>query len=190
VGSGTDLTGLREDGAEFPVAIIAGQVVKSEANSSVAFITDVTDRKRTEVVLGEDRERLILAQEVAQIGTFDWNIETGVNQWSPELEAIYGLPPGGFAGTQEAWEQLVHPEDRPGVRRLVTEALQDGRDFKAEWRVIWPDGTVRWVTGKASVIRDAGGNPQHLIGINIDITQREQVKSCAAGKRAAVSIII
>jgi len=53
------------------------------------------------------------------IGPFEWNIRTGVNTWTPELEAMYGLPPGGFSGTQTAWENRVHPDDCPEVIQLV-----------------------------------------------------------------------
>ena len=177
IGLGMDLTALRKDGVEFPVDITLSQAVTSEENLSVAFITDITERKRTEAALRESEERLRLAQEVAHVGTFDWDIQAGVNHWTPELEAMYGLPPGGFAGTQESWEQLVHPEDRPKVVTCIAEALKEGRDFEAEWRVIWPRGTVRWLTGRASIIRDAAGNPRRLIGINIDITERKRAEA-------------
>ena len=69
--------------------------------------------------LGESEERLRLAQQVGTIGTFEWNLQTNANRWTPELEAIYGLRPGEFAGTQEAWEQMIYPEDRiPVIRRV------------------------------------------------------------------------
>src|SRR5579864_7998664 len=64
---------------------------------------DITERKLAEEALRASEERLRLAQQAARIGTFDWNIRTGVNTWTPELEAMYGLPPGGFGGTQTAF---------------------------------------------------------------------------------------
>src|SRR5690349_5774625 len=72
---------------------------------------DITERKQAEEALRASEERLRLAQRAARIGSFDWNIRTGVNTWTPELEAMYGLPPGGFGETQTAFENLVHPDD-------------------------------------------------------------------------------
>src|SRR6201987_3364552 len=71
---------------------------------------DITERKLAEETLRASEERLRLAQQAARIGTFDWNIRTGVNTWTPELEAMYDLPPGGFGGTQTVFENLVHPD--------------------------------------------------------------------------------
>jgi PAS domain S-box-containing protein len=129
-----------------------------------------------EKALRESEERLHLAQQVARIGTFEWNIKSGVNRWTPELEAIYGLPPGSFPGTQSAWEELVHPEDRVKAVRAVGKAMKDGA-FEEEWRVIWPDGSVRWLLGRAWVFRDQAGNPERLIGVNIDVTDRKLAES-------------
>src|SRR5213076_901332 len=72
-------------------------------------------RHEAEQVVRASEERLRLAQQAARIGTFEWNIQTGLNTWTPELEAIYGLPPGGFGGTQAVFENLVHPNDRAAV---------------------------------------------------------------------------
>ncbi len=131
-----------------------------------------TGRKQTVEALRESEERLQLAQHVARVGTFEWNIQTGVNKWTPELEAMYGLEPGGFPGTEEAWERLVHPGDRPQVVRRVNEAMEKG-GFEGEWRVVWPDGTVHWLYGRAFVFKDESGHPLKLIGVNIDITERK-----------------
>ncbi len=134
------------------------------------------EHKRDEQALREGEERLRLAQHVAHVGTFEWNIRTGVNTWTPELEAMYGLPPGGFPGREDAWEQLVHPEDRPEVLRRVEEAMEKG-GFEGEWRVVWPDGTVHWLHGRAFVFKDESGKPLKLIGVNIDITERKQMEA-------------
>ena len=133
--------------------------------------TDISEQRKIEEALRESEERLRLAQQAARIGTFEWNIQTGVNRWTPELEAMYGLPPGGFAGTQRAWEDLVYPEDRAEALRRVRASLDTG-NFEAEWRIQRPDGTVRWLAGRAWVFKDEQGKPLRLIGVHIDITER------------------
>jgi two-component system sensor histidine kinase VicK len=138
------------------------------------FNTDVTDQKKAEEARLDSQERLRLANQVALIGTFDWNVRTGENRWTPELEALYGLPPGGFARTQAAFEEMIHAEDRAEVKRQVKLSLQSGAPMGWEWRVIWPDGSVRWLAGRWQAFRDEYGKPWHVTGANIDITERKQ----------------
>jgi PAS domain S-box-containing protein len=134
---------------------------------------DITERKLAEEALRASEERLRLAQQAARIGTFDWNIRTGVNTWTPELEAIYGLPPGGFGRTRTAFENLVHPDDRAGVIKLVDAAMKSGQPTKGEWQVVWADGSVHWIAACWQVFMDASGEPAKMIGVNIDVTERK-----------------
>ncbi len=134
-------------------------------------------RKLAEEALRTSETRLRMAQQVARIGTFDWNIQTGVNMWTPELEAMYGLPPGSFARTQPAWEDLVHPDDRQEAIRRVEMAFQIDAPVEGEWRVVWPDGSIHWLTGRWQVFKDDSGKPLRMTGINFDITARKQAEA-------------
>ena len=137
---------------------------------------DISERKLAEEALRASEERLRLAQQAARIGTFEWNIQTGVNTWTPELEEMYGLPMGGFGGTQTAFENLVHPDDRTGVIKLVDAAMKSGQPTKGEWRVVWADGSVHWIAGCWQVFMDASGEPSKMIGVNIDVTERKRAE--------------
>ncbi|HTS68306.1 MAG TPA: PAS domain S-box protein, partial [Terriglobia bacterium] len=140
------------------------------------YARDITDRKRAEEGLRASEERLRLATEAARIGAFEWNIQTGANTWTPELEAMYGLAPGEFGKTQTAWEQLVHPEDRAAARGAVNRAFETGEPVEGEWRVVWPDGRVHWILGCFQAFKDAAGTPLRLAGVNIDITARKRAE--------------
>ena len=135
---------------------------------------DITERKRHQEALRASEERLRMAQQAALMGTFEWNIETGVNTWTPELEALYGLPAGGFGGTQAAFEKLVHPEDRARVKELTGASLQSGQPAKGEWRVLWPDGSVHWIAGRWQAFMDESGKPSRLVGVNVNIDERKR----------------
>jgi PAS domain S-box-containing protein len=130
-------------------------------------------RLAAEQVVRTSEERLRLAQQAAHIGTFEWNIQTGVDTWTPELEAMHGLPLGGFGGTQTDWEDLVHPDDLQGVLRLVDEALKTGQPMTGEWRVVWPDKSVHWIAGRWQVSMDESGEPLRVVGVNMDVTERK-----------------
>jgi PAS domain S-box-containing protein len=139
----------------------------------IAIVEEITDKKTAEEALRASEERLRLAQQAARMGTFEWNIQTGVNTWTPELEEMYGLPPGGFGGTQTAFENLVHPDDRAGVIESNNWALKTGNPTKGAWRVVWPDGSVHWIAGRWQVFMNEFGEPSRMIGVNADVTERK-----------------
>ena len=142
----------------------------------MALVTDITKRKQAEEALRESEQWLRLATEAAKIGVFDWNIQTGVNVWTPQLEAMYGLETGEFGRTQPAWEQLIHPGDRAGAVAKVEETLATGEPVEHEWRVVWHDGSVHWISGRFQAFKDAAGKPLRLTGVNIDITERKRAE--------------
>lgn len=172
IGKTLELMGLRKNGSEFPLELSLATWKTDGAPFFTAIIRDITERSAL-VAIRESEGRLKLAQEVARIGTFEWNIQTNVNTWTPELEAMYGLPPGSFLGTQEAWEKLVYLEDRPEALNRVRLALETGNPVEGEWRVVWPNGSMHWLLGRFQAFKDQSGKLLRLIGVNIDITDRK-----------------
>ena len=131
-------------------------------------------------------ERLRLAQQVAHIGTFERDLQTGVVTWSSELEAMYGLPSGAFDRTPIAFfENLVHPDDREGLAMLIDHAVKTGEPTQGEWRVLWPDGSVHWIAGRWQVYMDQSSKPSRMIGVNMDATERKLAEE-ARSRHAAI----
>jgi PAS domain S-box-containing protein len=136
----------------------------------------VRNVKMGQEALRGSEERLRLAQQAARIGSFEWNIRTGAESWTPELEAVYGLPPGGFGGTHSGWINLIHEDDLAEVQRLTDETLKTGRPMTGEWRVVWPDGSIHWIAGRWQVSMDQYGKPWRVLGVNIDVTERKRAE--------------
>ena len=153
-----------------PINDAGGKIV-----GGVDLITDIDEEMRAREALRANQERLNLAQKAAQLGSFEWTIEPNEVIWSEETEALYGLPPGGFGGSYEAWVKCVHPEDRPHAEQAVRRALVDG-EYNAEWRIVWPDSSVRWIQTRGKVFFDDAGQPLRLIGVDIDITERKRTE--------------
>jgi PAS domain S-box-containing protein len=145
------------------------------------MVADVTAQKLAEEAQRTSEERLRMAQWAAHIGIFDLNIRTGVDIWTPETEALYGLPPGGFAGTLTAFENLIHPDDRKRIIELTREMMRTGQPAEAEWRAVWPDGSVHWIAGRGQVLMDESGEPTRMLGVNMDITERKRAEEALSG---------
>jgi PAS domain S-box-containing protein len=175
---------VRKDGSRFWANVLVAPLYDDQGRlRGFASVTrDFTERRATEEDLRAKEARLRLAQEVARVGTFDWDLRTGVNTWTPELEAMYGLPRGGFPETEEAWERLVHPDDRAEALRKVKVAFETGAPMDGEWRVVWPDGSVHWIAARWQVVRDAGGTPVRMTGINIDVSDRKRSEELRASE--------
>jgi two-component system cell cycle sensor histidine kinase/response regulator CckA len=133
------------------------------------IMLDVTDRKVAEAALRDSDERLALAQEAGRVGTFEWELQTDSVVFSRQAEALYGLPQGGLTST--AWFRIVHPDDLVDAVEAVQEAMDEGV-LDAEYRVIWPDGSVHWLhtRGRAT---ETNGRPRRMVGVVVDATREK-----------------
>jgi PAS domain S-box-containing protein len=132
------------------------------------------ERIRAEATLADTDERLQLALAAGKMGIWTRELDgQGRVHLSPELETIAGLGPGEFAGTEQAFYELVHPEDRELVRGALARAIAIRSDYEVEFRFLPRGREPGWMLGRGRAYYDAAGQPLRLAGVAIDITARK-----------------
>jgi PAS domain S-box-containing protein len=145
-----------------------------------------SDQMREPIGAAESRDALRLALAAGRLGIWIWDMATGAVRFDPQLEAIFGLPPGGFDGRFETYRSMLHPEDRGYVLDVVEAAVVAGSDYDVEHRCIWPDGSVHWLQGRGSVTRGANGEVSGTVGCVGDMTDRVLARGQAADLSASL----
>jgi len=139
---------------------------------SVGMVHDITEQKRAEEALRTANERLVLAQQSAGAGIWDWDMVTGKLDWSPELFRLFRLDPATAEATFDSWRSVIHPEDRQVAEERIERAIQNRAPLDSEYRIVFPTGETRWISALGNTTYDASGKPERMSGICIDITAR------------------
>ncbi len=140
--------------------------------SQVAF---ALERTRAEEQARLSEERLRFALDAASMGTWDWDLTTNTVRWSENLERIHGLPAGTFDGTFGSYEREIHPDDRAAVLASAERAVAQGTPHDVEYRIVAPDGTVRWCEGKGRV-EFLNGKAVRMSGVCMIVTRRKEAE--------------
>ncbi len=135
----------------------------------MAFCHDITARKRAEEYLRRISDRLLLATRTANVGIWDLDVDNNRLSWDDTMYRLYGIMPE--IGAYEAWQASVHPKDLPRADEEVQMALHGEKEFDTDFRVMWPDRTVRHIKATGLVQRDASGRAVRMLGTNWDITE-------------------
>jgi PAS domain S-box-containing protein len=141
----------------------------------VAFWRDITKRHQAEEALRQHRRLLLEAQQLARVGSWEWDLATDRMSWSAELYHILGVQPGA-ALTREVTRELIHPDDRAMREELLAGAVRDPSPFQTEFRAVRPDGTVVWILAHTQGVCDQAGRVVRVVGTNQDITQAKQAE--------------
>lgn len=178
----------RKDGMPIPISLSLCPLLQSAGalTASVLIARDVTEQRLAQATLAEIETRVREGEALAHVGSWLWDIRTGAVQWTDELHRIHGIDPLDFEGTLDAHLDQVHAADQPRVRARLQEAVTSGRPFEDEYRVIRPDGELRWVYARAEPTVGSAGDVVGLRGIGQDVTDRRKVVSrnpAPGGKR-------
>ncbi len=130
------------------------------------------DRKQAEAALRRSKDRLKIALDAAQMGLWDWNLETGKIVWTEHHARMWGMSPEAFDGHYQTFEQKVHPDDRADIRHALNQAIAQGGNYDVEFRVVWNDLSIRWIAGKGQVFYTDQGDAIRMIGIVRDTTEQ------------------
>jgi PAS domain S-box-containing protein len=146
------------------------------ALSLTSFVAHALERAASHEQLRRAEAKLSIALDAARMGVWVWEATTGRVTWSPTLEEIHGLSPGTFEGTFDAYQRDVHPEDKERVLETIRETYENQRDHELEYRIVRPDGEVRWLAARGKVFSDTDGQSTGMTGICMDVTERKHAE--------------
>jgi PAS domain S-box-containing protein len=172
---------LRTRGEVFGVVTVARSQAEPFEEADLRFVEEVADRAAVALEsanllqkLAHSEEKLRVALEAGKLGAWDWDIPAQQVTWSTMLEKIHGLAPGSFAGTFEAYQRDIHPEDRERVLLSIARVLEERTSHHALYRIVLPDGELRWLEAHGTLLCGPTGTPQRMIGVCLDVTERRK----------------
>ncbi|MEX0719682.1 MAG: PAS domain-containing protein [Balneolaceae bacterium] len=137
---------------------------------------DVTERVQNHQKLQQSQQKIAVAQQIAHLGSWEWDVNEDELNWSAEMSSIYGLPQGACPESFEAYLAYIHPEDVDRTSEILGKAFETGSDFEFEHRIIRADGEQRTLYCKGGVKTDKHGTPVEMVGIGQDISRMKEAE--------------
>jgi PAS domain S-box-containing protein len=139
---------------------------------------DVTDQYQAEQALRKSQEHLALALKASRMGSWEWNVRTNELTWSDERKVLFGLKPEDDV-TYRRFIEIIHPQDRKNAQAVIDHALKNGEEYRMEFRVVWPDGSVHWLLSQGKALVEAG-KPLRVIGTSMNIDDLKRAEELKA----------
>ncbi|PVZ20502.1 MULTISPECIES: CHASE domain-containing protein [unclassified Pseudomonas] len=174
-----EISGQRQDGSIFPARVSVGVKAGTGERVFVCVVSDITQQRRQRSELMAARDHLLLAAEAAQLGIWSWDPSSGEIQWNPRMFELYGLPNNLESGEKifQQWLWRLHPADRPGVEAGLQALVEHDTPFDPVFRVMLPDGQLRYVQAGGRVERGLNGQALRVTGINLDVTASRELET-------------
>jgi len=150
------------------------------------MVADITARKPAETELALANDRLRLAMESGKSVAWDWDIRSGRDSWFGDLRTLFGIPSDSYIGHVEDFRRRVHPEDRDKVWNAANDAMKGHKPYTVEFRILWPDGTVRWVEATGKFYYSTDGEAVRMLGMDVDITERKVAEEALSAMRRSL----
>ena len=182
---------VRKKNGQFIDGLFSGEVIDNQIEKSfLTVMTDISAVKQTENELKQLSTRLALAVQAGGVGVWDYDIANNRLVWDDQMFALYGIDKISFSHAYDAWLSGVHPEDVERGNAEIQLAIAGKKEFNTEFRVCWPDGTVRNIRAMAKAQYSESGQPLRLIGTNWDITaqKRAEQESQAANEHLEIAV--
>lgn len=137
---------------------------------------DITGRKQAAETLARREEQLRLTFEFTRIGTWDWDLGQNTVLWNDNHFTLLGLDPNQTDDPYQSWRSAIHPDDLDRVEQALQDALYQHTDYETEYRVFYPDGTMRWLVGRGRGLYDADHQPIRMRGVILDVSDRKRAE--------------
>ena len=149
--------------------------------ASAAYIKEYLARRELDFRFGMANDRLRLAMDASASVGWDLDVKSGREVWFGDLQTLFGISSDTYVTTGEYFIRYVHPDDRTRVWEAAADARKNQKLYAVEFRVVLPDGTVRWLGSRGKFYYARNGNPERMLGVSLDITERkraEEALSC------------
>ena len=171
---------LRKDKTRV-IGLMSAKLIDLQGIPHILSVTrDISEVKRVDNARRESEERLEMAQHAAKTGVWDWDVITGNIIWSSHMYELFGLDPQKTVASFELWNSILYPEDKEIAGQRIAESLKDHTTLKSDYRVVLPDGQIRWINAIGQGKYDDQGHPVRMIGICMDITEHKQTQEVLA----------
>ncbi|MFA6469724.1 MAG: PAS domain S-box protein [Bacteroidota bacterium] len=169
---------VRKDGVQIAVSLTVSPIKDSKGNiigaSSIA--RDITEQKRTDALLKQSEARLIEAQRLAHLGSWELDLAHNRLEWSAEIYRIFEIDPDQFGASYEAFLNVIHPDDREAVNSAYTTSVQNHIPYSIDHRLLFADGRIKYVHEQCKTFYDEAGSPIRSLGTVQDVTERKKIE--------------
>ena len=185
---------LLDNGAGKPAQVIGiAEDITARKEAEIQRNQLMTELQKERVELRSTVEQLRMVEDAVSAGTWHFDVKSGISHWPPGISKLWGLPAEHHRIALAEFSDRIHPDDRDRVQQVIQRSLASAAPYEVDFRVLWPDSSVHWLSARGAVVCDASGEPISVFGIALEVTERvkteealrQSEKLAATGRLAA-----